>query len=124
MILNKNQTKGIDKGRRHQNNTPAGPVKIGVVLQDFLQKVVEPKTGQYQTISRLWDKIAPENLRQHCKVSGIEGGAVLVQADSPSVLFQLRLDSRQYLLQIQKACPAMRIKRLKFVVGRQTKDGC
>jgi predicted nucleic acid-binding Zn ribbon protein len=104
------------------NKTPVGPVKIGDILQDFLQKVVEPKTGEYQTISRLWDKIAPENLRQHCEVCGVENGIVSVQADSPSVLFQLHLDSWQYLSQIQKACPSMRIKKLKFVVGRQTKD--
>ena len=100
------------------HKTPAGPVKIGDILRDLLQNTVEPKVGQYQTISLLWEKNAPENLRRHCRVCGTENGVVSVQADSPSIVFELRLDSQRYLSQIQKACPSMRIKKLKFIVGQ------
>jgi hypothetical protein len=101
---------------------PSGPVQIGECVQDFLQKVVEPKAGEYQAVSRLWGKIVPANFSGRCRVAGIEDGIVKLQADSPSVAFELRLDSQKYLSQIQKACPALRIKRLKFTVGRQTPD--
>ena len=94
------------------------PVKIGSVLQDFMQNVVDEKATEFQTISSLWKKIVPENLLPHCDVIEIENGVIKVGADSPSVVFELRLEGRSILLQIQKACQAMRIKRLKFVVGR------
>lgn len=92
------------------------PVKIGSVLQEFMQNVVEEKAGQYQIISRVWKKIVPENLLPHCDIIEIEDGIIKVGADSPSMVFELRMEGKSILTQIQKACPAMRIKRLKFVV--------
>jgi predicted nucleic acid-binding Zn ribbon protein len=106
---------------------PAEPVKIGDCLQQLMQKIVEPKTEQYQSVCALWDKIVPVNLCPHCKIIEIDAGVVKVQADSPSHLFELRLNSQQLLQQMQKsACggPRLRIKSLKFVVGQRTKDGC
>jgi len=103
---------------------PAGPVKIGDCLQQLMQKIVEPKTEQYQSVCALWDKIVPVNLRPHCKIIEIDAGVVKVQADSPSHLFELRLNSQQLLQQMQKEIPRLRIKSLKFVVGQRTKDGC
>jgi predicted nucleic acid-binding Zn ribbon protein len=103
---------------------PAEPVKIGDCLQQLMQKIVEPKTEQYQSVCALWDKIVPVNLRPHCKIIEIDAGVVKVQADSPSHLFELRLNSRQLLQQIQEKIPRLRIKSLKFVVGQRTKDGC
>jgi hypothetical protein len=94
------------------------PVKIGSVLQDFMQNVVDEKATEFQTISSLWKKIVPENLLPHCDIVEIENGVIKVGADSPSVVFELRLEGNSILLQIQKSCPAMRIKKLKFVVGR------
>ena len=92
------------------------PVKIGDCLQEFMQNVVEMKSGQYQAINSVWKKIVPENLAEHCKVAEIENGIVQIEADSPSAVFELRMEGKRILSVIQKSCPAMRIKRLKFAV--------
>ena len=94
------------------------PVRIGSILQDFMQNVVDEKATEFQTLSSLWKKIVPENLLGYCEIIEVENGVVKVGADSPSMVFELRLEAKNILLQIQKSCPAMRIKRLKFVVGR------
>ncbi len=94
------------------------PVRIGSVLQDFMQNVVDEKATEFQTISGLWKKIVPENLLPHCDIIEIESGVIKVGADSPSMVFELRLEAKSILLQIQKTLPGLRIKRLKFVVGR------
>jgi predicted nucleic acid-binding Zn ribbon protein len=126
MIKNYDKTNKInDTGQQVlTGKVPAGPVKIGDCLQQLMQKIVEPKTEQYQSVCSLWDKIVPVNLRPHCKIIEIDAGVVKVQADSPSHLFELRLNSRQLLQQMQKKIPRLRIKSLKFVVSQRTKDGC
>jgi hypothetical protein len=126
MLLNKEKTGKINNTsqRVRPGNTPNRPVKIGSCLQQLMQKIVEPKTEQYQTICRIWEEIMPDNLRQHCKIVEIDAGTVKVQADSPSYVFELRMNSRQLLKQMQKEIPRLRIKSLKFVVGQRTKDGC
>ena len=126
MLLNKNQTIRIDKGKRPswQKKVSAAPAKLGDCIQQFMIDTVEPKTEQYQTICQIWEKIVPENLRHHCRIIETENGIVKVQADSSSFLFELRLNSQQMLRQIQNEDKSLRIKNLKFVVGRRTKDGC
>ena len=93
-----------------------GPVKLGSVLQDFMQNVVDEKASQYQVVSRLWEKLVPESLAQHCSLAEIESGIIHIEADSPAAVFELRMEAKRILSQIQKSCPALRIKRLKFVI--------
>ena len=126
MIKNYDRTNKINNTGQQAltGKVPAEPVKIGDCLQQLMQKIVEPKTEQYQSVCALWDKIVPVNLCPHCKIIEIDAGVVKVQADSPSHLFELRLNSQQLLQQMQKKIPRLRIKSLKFVVGQRTQDGC
>lgn len=100
------------------------PVKIGTLLQGFMQDVVEKKSVQYEAINRLWEKIVPGNLQGHCHIIEIEEGVIKAQTDSPSIAFELRMESKRMLSEIQKMYPAMRIKRLKFVASQAGKDFC
>ena len=102
----------------HNTNCKAnpGPVQIGTILQEFMQNTVDQKARQYQQVSRLWEKFVPESLAEHCRVAEIENGIVHIEVDSPAAVFELRMDAKRILTQIQKTCPALRIKRLKFVI--------
>jgi hypothetical protein len=124
--LKPNQNKALDKTSRkeQQKQSRNAPAKLGDCLLRFMQGTVEPKTEQYQALCQIWEKIVPENLKPHCRIVESEGGTVKVQADSSSFIFELRMNSRQMLRQIQNQCPALRIKNLKFIAGQQTRDDC
>jgi len=92
-------------------------VSLSEMLSEIMEKQISPKQGVYDIISQALEQLLPEQLRQHCKIVGIDAGRVKVKADNPSYLHEFRLCSGQLLEELQKICPKARVKKIELSLG-------
>jgi hypothetical protein len=93
------------------------PSRIGDVASDFLKRLA-PACGRYDSIAEAWAQLLPGNLRAHCRLAGARGGCLTVVADGSSYLYELQLCKGVLLRELQRLCPAARLRRLDVRMAR------
>jgi len=96
---------------------PDGTVRLGDIVEDYIDNQVSPQQARFELITRQWDQMLPVELRRHCKIVDICGGQMEVLVDSPPHMHELRLCSPELLAEMQQRCPKARIKKIKLAVG-------
>jgi hypothetical protein len=111
----------VEQLRRAANPRAArranGAVGLGVVLDEFMKNQVSQRQGRFSLISEAWGRILPNELCRHCRIVDVSGGRIKVSVDSPSYVYELQLSSSELLEELERRCPAARIKEIKFAVG-------
>jgi len=108
----------LDRIVRRQKETKAvGAVRLGDVVGQFMEGRISPQHNKFGPVSELWSQLLPPELFQHCKLAGVNGGQLKVSVDSPVYLHELRLCGAELLNELQRHCPAARIKEIKIVIG-------
>ena len=91
--------------------------KIGDLLTGFVENL-GPVHDQYDSLAEAWEELLPDALRSHCRVAGLSSGCLKVAADGSSYLFELRACTTDLLRELQRSCPAARVRRIDVVMAR------
>jgi len=90
---------------------------LGEMLDEIMEKQISPGQGVYDIILQAWERLLPEQLRQHCRIVDVTDGRIKVLVENPSYLHEFRLCSDLLLEELQKICPKARIKKIRFSLG-------
>ncbi len=96
-------------------------VRLGDVTRELMENRISPQQARFGPISELWSQLLPDELRKHCKIAGIAGGRLNVLVDSPAYRYEMQLCSSELLSELQQQCPRAHIKKIKFVVGSESR---
>jgi hypothetical protein len=107
-LLNTPDTQDVNKSKR--------VVSIGDAVKQLMDNHVSPRQDAVDSIIELWRRILPAEFVQHSRIADISSGRLKVQVDSPSYMYELQLCSSGLLGEIQRQCPKVRLKEIKFVL--------
>lgn len=95
------------------------------MLGEALSKLMAPGPAglsqRYETASKmrqLWGQILPPELAQHCRITDFSQGQLMVEADSPSYMYEIRISSQQLVGFLRQAYPAAKVRAIKVMLTR------
>jgi len=91
--------------------------RIGSLVGGFVERL-SPVSSQYHSLTEAWSGLLPETLRAHCRIAGLSNGCLKVAADGSSYMFELQLCKAVLLRELQRLCPAARVRRIEVGMGR------
>ncbi len=86
------------------------------VVQQVVHDMAEKKPNPENKIQRIWQGLLGGKVTKHTCIFGIKKNQVMVLVDSPAWLFQLNLEKRRILKEIQKEIPD--ISEIRFKIGK------
>ena len=92
-------------------------VRLGEVVEQVVAEHISPRQSRFAEVVEVWSQLLPEELSRHCEIVDIAGGLLMVKADSPAYVYELQLCTSGLLDELQRQCPRVRLKKIKFVVG-------
>jgi hypothetical protein len=93
------------------------PCRIGDIVSGFVERL-DPIRLRHDSVAEVWSGLLPRNLRAHCRVAALSGGCLRVVTDSCSYMYELQLCKAELLGELQRLCPAARIRRIEVGMGR------
>ena len=103
------------KWRRRPNRRET--VSLGDTIGELVRNQISPRLARIGRVVEIWDQLLPGELVRHCRITGLSGGQLSVQADSPVYMHELRLCSPSLLRELRQQCPRARIKTIKVTIG-------
>jgi len=103
--------------KRRRESEAKGAVRLGDAVSQLMEGQISPVHKKFGPVSEMWSQLLPDELVRHCKPAGVSGGQLKVIVDSPAYLYELRLCGAELLKELQRHCPAARIKEIKLVIG-------
>ncbi len=101
---------------RQEVNKPDKMIRIGDVVQKLMDNQLSPRQEASDVIDGLWRQLLPAELILHSRIAEISSGQLKVQVDSASYMYELQLCSSGLLNELQRLCPQVRVKEIKFVL--------
>jgi predicted nucleic acid-binding Zn ribbon protein len=108
-------------GKNRKDRYMNGAARLGDITKELLENRISPKQAKFGSIQEIWNQLLPVELRRHCKINGISGGQLKVLVDLPAYKYELQLCSSELLSELQEQCPRAHIKKIKFVVGSESR---
>jgi predicted nucleic acid-binding Zn ribbon protein len=96
---------------------PLASVRLGTVLEKYVQEQVAPKYEQFSAVEEAWRQVIPDELAQHCRCDGVSAGSLKIIVDSPAYMYKLQMVSSELLEGLEQLCRRQKIRKLKFVPG-------
>jgi hypothetical protein len=90
---------------------------IGDLVSGFVERL-SPVSSQYDSLAQAWTGLLPETLRAHCRIAGLSNGCLKIAADGSSYMYELQLCKAVLLRELQRVCPAARVRRIEVGLGR------
>jgi hypothetical protein len=97
--------------------TKTDTCKIGDLVAGFV-RALGPVHDRYDSIAEAWDGLLPESIRSHCRVAGLTDGCLKIVADGSSYMYELQLCRPVLLRELQRLCPAAKIRRIVVAMAR------
>lgn len=91
--------------------------KIGDLVSGFVDGLA-PVHSRYDSVAQAWEGLLPGSLRAHCRIGGINNGSLRVLVDGSSYMFELQLCKAVLLRELQRVCPAAKIRRIDVAMMR------
>ena len=89
-------------------------------IKDIIPQVIEQltirKPDDQNKIQRIWQNIIDAKMAQHSRLSDFSDGILTVAVDSSVRLYQMNLNKKRILEQLQDEIPD--IKNIKFKIGK------
>lgn len=108
------QLRNIVNWRKKQKR--GGPVRLADALSELVENRVSPRQARFSAVAKLWNRLLPAELRQHCEITDISNGQLKVRVDSSSYMYELQLCSSELLGELQQQCPQVRLTKIKFAI--------
>jgi predicted nucleic acid-binding Zn ribbon protein len=102
--------------RRARRNAVCGTVRLGQELE-LIMRGMKPRQAGLGRLRDQWGGIVGDRLAGHSRPAELSAGQLKIVADSPSHLYELRLSRDWILLRLRRACPGLRIGRVRFSVA-------
>ena len=103
--------------QRLKTQQQRGVVRLGDTLTELMNNQISPMQARFALLADIFSQLLPVELARHCTLSDVSGGQVKVLVDSPVYLYELKLCGCELLEELQRLCPRVKIKKIKFVVG-------
>jgi hypothetical protein len=91
--------------------------RIGDLVAGFAERL-NPVCRRYDSVADAWQSLLPEGLRARCRIASMTNGCLEVVADGSSYLFELQLCKAVLLRELQRMCPAARVRRIEVGMAR------
>ncbi len=91
--------------------------RIGDLVSGFVERL-SPVSSRYDSVAQAWAGLLPEVLRAHCRIAGVSNGCLKVLADGSSYMFELQLCKAVLLRELQRVCPAAKVRRIEVGMAR------
>ena len=89
-----------------------------IQLARLMDQQITPARTKLSPVIELWGQLLPGDIQKHCKIVGLKGRQLEVITDSSSYAYELKLCSEELIKEIQQNCPAAKVEKIKFVIGR------
>jgi len=90
-------------------------------MGDLVSHLVErlsPVCSDYDSVAEAWAGLLPDALRAHCRIAAVSKGCLKVAADGSSYMYELQLCKAVLLRELQRLCPAARVRRIEVGMAR------
>jgi len=101
----------MDEGRRSE------ACRVADLLGGFVERL-SPVCDRYDSVAQALAGLLPETLRAHCRIAGVSNGCLKVAADGSSYMFELQLCKAVLLRELQRVCPAAKVRRIEVGMAR------
>ena len=91
--------------------------RIGDLASGFIERLSRV-SDRYDSLAQAWEGLLPESLRTHCRIAGVANGSLKVVADGSSYMFELQLCKAVLLRELQRFCPAAKVRRIEVGMAR------
>jgi hypothetical protein len=91
--------------------------RIGDLVSSFVERL-SPACGQFDSVTQALATLLPAGLRAHCRIAGVSNGCLKVAADGSSYMFELQLCKAVLLRELQRVCPAAKVRRIEVGMAR------
>ena len=96
---------------------PGRAAKLGDILQGFLENYIDPQQRKIEPLLRVWNNLLPTQLGSHCRIVDLSGRQLSVAVDSAAYRQELSWCSQEIIRQLEKLCPAAKVKKIKIIIG-------
>lgn len=96
---------------------PQNSLKLGDIATQLLENRISPQQAKYGQLAEAWNRLLPQQLKEHCRLADFSAGRLKVTADASAYVYELQLCSSELLRQLQQQCPAARITKIKVTMG-------
>ncbi len=84
---------------------------VNHVIRDMSSRTERPEDNLQESLKQA----LKEKEREHCRISGIKDGHLMIVVDSPVWMYQLNLKKSRILAEIKKDNPT--VKTIRFKIG-------
>jgi len=89
-------------------------------IKDIIPAVIDQiqirKKDIYGQIQESWKKINSKNIFEHTAIASFNNGQLIIHVDSPTQLFQLKLQKQKLESQMSKEVPV--VSKIYFKIGK------
>ena len=89
--------------------------EIKNIIKDVIRDMSVHKDPTKDNIQETVKQALKEKEREHCRISGIKEGNLMIIVDSPVWLYQLNLQKSKLLEELKKDNPS--IQKIRFKIG-------
>ena len=91
--------------------------RMGDVVSHLVERL-SPVCREYDSVAHAWAGLLPDALHAHCRIAGVSNGCLKVAADGSSYMYELQLCKAVLLRELQRLCPAARVRRIEVGMAR------
>lgn len=93
--------------------------RAGDVLKSFFDKLVPQEASGYNRFFSGWDQIAGEKMSFHVRPRDILNGDLILEADHPGWIQQVRMRQEGLLGAIRREYPELEIRRIRVTIQKK-----
>jgi len=95
----------------------SGPVRIGAVVADVLEKHGLDKQIQRMGVLEVWPEIVGEQLGKVTRAKGVDDAALFVEVRSSAWLMELNMMKGEFLQRVNERLKEAPLERIVFVLA-------
>ena len=88
------------------------------LLEKYLDRKVKPQQRKSSPIVEAWLRVVPEGMSHECRIDKVERGVLTIKVNNPAYVYQFQMLKKELISEMQKHCGRIKIKDIKFVLGR------
>ena len=97
----------------------AEPSKIGDMIGSFVERL-QPVHARCDSVAEALESLLPPTMKEHCRLGGVSAGCATLIVSGASYMYELELCKADLLLELQRLCPAARVRRIQLsMAGRR-----
>jgi len=92
--------------------------QIKDIISQVVENLAQRNPHSEEKLQRYWESVMKGKAAKHTSIYGLKEGVLKVSADSPAWVFQLNLNKKKILKEIQTCF--LDIKDIRFKIGKVT----